>query len=361
LKLFRQQKRHRVNLQEHFNVPGVITRADAEALADRYRVEVRAGASADARLTLGDVADRFEKAYPDRKDYYVRILRQSEVPAANGTTTTLDAKPIADVTGADIEHVANAWQAHAKGGSHGGLDARRHVLTTARRLFNWAIRQKIARSTPFKEHGVAMIDVPTSRQRDRRLVGDEEARLLDAADPYTKDLIVAALETGCRAGELRSLQWHDVQDGFLVLQAEKTKTKRKRMIPISPTLRKVLDRRQLGPDGQELLSNAYVFGDAVGEPVPSRLAHQWWSAARQKANIEDLRFHDLRHEFGSQLLEAGGELHEVQATLGHTNITMTSTYLNATTQGVKQAFKKLEAKRRRQRLTVVRGPQMARG
>ena len=63
----------------------------------------------------------------------------------------------------------------------------------------------------------------------------------------------------------------------------------------------------------------------------------------------------------SQLLEAGGELHEVQATLGHTNITMTSTYLNATTQGVKQAFKKLEAKRRRQRLKVVRGPQMARG
>ena len=68
-----------------------------------------------------------------------------------------------------------------------------------------------------------------------------------------------------------------------------------------------------------------------------------------------------RHEFGSQLLEAGGELHEVQATLGHTNITMTSTYLNATTKGVKQAFKKLEGKRRRQRLRVVRGPQMARG
>ena len=58
---------------------------------------------------------------------------------------------------------------------------------------------------------------------------------------------------------------------------------------------------------------------------------------------------------------AGGELHEVQATLGHTNITMTSTYLNATTQGVRGAFKKLEAKPRRQRLKVVRrGPPVAR-
>ncbi len=75
------------------------------------------------------------------------------------------------------------------------------------------------------------------------------------------------------------------------------------------------------------------------------------------------RFHDLRHEFRSQLLESGGQSHEVQATLGHTNIKivkMTSADLNATTRGVKQAFKKLEAKGRRQNLTVVRGPQMAR-
>lgn len=96
-----------------------------------------------------------------------------------------------------------------------------------------------------------MIDVPTARQWDRRLLGDEEARLLGVADPYTRDLIVAALETGCRGGELRSLQWHDVQDDVLVLTAEKTKTKRKRLIPISATLRKMLDRRRKGPDGVE--------------------------------------------------------------------------------------------------------------
>lgn len=355
LKLFREQKRHRVNLQEHFNLPGVIAREAAEALADRYRVEVRAGASADVRLTLGDVADRFTNAHPDHKDhrYYVKILRNSEVPAANGTTMKLEAKPIAEVTGADIEHVAHTWQMQAKDCKHGGMDAKRHLLTTARRLFNWGIRQKIARSTPFKEHGVAMIDVPTARQRDRRLLGDEEARLLAEADPYTKDLIVAALETGCRGGELRSLQWHDVQDDVLVLTAEKTKTRRKRLIPISPTLRKMLDRRRKGPDGVELPTTAHVFGNAVGEPIPRRLSNTWWNVARRKAKIDDLHFHDLRHEFGSQLLEAGGELHEVQATLGHTNIKMTSTYLNATTQGVKQAFKKLEAKRRRQGLKVV--------
>jgi len=84
-----------------------------------------------------------------------------------------------------------------------------------------------------------------------------------------------------------------------------------------------------------------------------RLANRWWTAACKAAKIDDLNFHDLRDEFGSQLFEAGGDLHEVQATLGHTNIKMTSTYLNATTRRIKQAFKKLEAKRRRRNLHVV--------
>jgi site-specific recombinase XerD len=46
--------------------------------------------------------------------------------------------------------------------------------------------------------------------------------------------------------------------------------------------------------------------------------------------ITELNFREPPHEFGSQLLEAGGELHEGQATLGHTTIGMTGRYLNAT-------------------------------
>jgi integrase len=142
---------------------------------------------------------------------------------------------------------------------------------------------------------------------------------------------------------------------MLVLTADKTKTKRKRMIPISSTLRKVLDRRRRAPNGEDLPATAHVFGNAVGEPIARRLSNTWWNVATKAAKIDDLHFHDLRHEFGSQLLESGGQLHEVQATLGHSNIKMTSTYLNATTQGVKQAFKKLEAKRRRRNMRVVAG------
>jgi integrase len=154
----------------------------------------------------------------------------------------------------------------------------------------------------------------------------------------------------------------DFAERSLREMAVKAKAVIRAFIPISPTLKRVLERRRKGPDGSDLCTDAYVFGNAVGEPISRRLANRWWAAACKAAKIDDLHFHDLRHEFGSQLLEAGGELHEVQAALGHTNIKMTSTYLNATLEGVRQAFRKLESKRRRQHLKVVRrGPHMARG
>jgi integrase len=120
------------------------------------------------------------------------------------------------------------------------------------------------------------------------------------------------------------------------------------------------DRRRKGPDGNDLPSDAHVFGDETGKKMSRRMAHRWWNDTREKAGIPKdahgrftLRFHDLRHEFGSQLLEAGAPLHDVQMTLGHENIKTTSTYLNATPESQRESFGKLEAMRRRKRLRVV--------
>ncbi len=60
----------------------------------------------------------------------------------------------------------------------------------------------------------------------------------------------------------------------------------------------------------------------------------------------DLHLHDLRHEGGSRLLEAGWPLHEVQQMLGHANIEQTSTYLNATLRGLHRSMKALDRSRR---------------
>jgi len=156
-----------------------------------------------------------------------------------------------------------------------------------------------------------------------------------------------------RFAEPSRVQWSELQDDWLQLQAHKTKTKRARRLPISPTLRAILDRRRKGPDGNDLSEDSHVFGDETGKLISRRLAHRHWKAACTKAKIDGLRFHDLRHEMGSQTLEAGASLHEVQAILGHTTLAMTGRYLNATEKGIGEAFKRLEAKRRRSKLKIV--------
>jgi integrase len=101
----------------------------------------------------------------------------------------------------------------------------------------------------------------------------EEDRLLAHADPHLRALIVAALSTGCRLGELLSLKWQQIQCDekgdarWLILPAEQTKTGETRVIPIGPRLRAELVMRRDGPDGEPLALNARVFGNEVGDPV----------------------------------------------------------------------------------------------
>jgi site-specific recombinase XerD len=62
--------------------------------------------------------------------------------------------------------------------------------------------------------------------------------------------------------------------------------------------------------------------------------------ACEKAGVVDLHFHDLRHEAGSRLLEAGFQLHQVREMLGHANLAQTSTYLSAGRMGLQDAMRR---------------------
>jgi integrase len=114
-----------------------------------------------------------------------------------------------------------------------------------------------------------------------RLVGNrqnppnEEQRLLAAAAEQKvqsplHDCVVAALETGMRKGEILGLQWRHVRwlQNEIALEWRNTKTRRARQIPISPTMREVLARRQKAhPKDREWTAEEYVFGNEIGERV----------------------------------------------------------------------------------------------
>ena len=183
-------------------------------------------------------------------------------------------------------------------------------------------------------------------KRERRLVVGEEARLLEHAGDHLRALIIAALSTGCRLGELLSLQWAQIQRNergeaiALALPAGRTKTNKRRVIPVGTRRRAVLDLRRHAPDGTEHPAAAYVFGNAVGEKIASIRAA--WEETCAKAGVVDLHFHDLRREFACRLLESSADLLDVRDFLGHANITTISTYLASTPVRLAAALARLE-------------------
>ncbi|PYR36786.1 MAG: hypothetical protein DMF90_08945 [Acidobacteria bacterium] len=179
--------------------------------------------------------------------------------------------------------------------------------------------------------------------RDRRFQDDDdEQRLLDAADPHLRAVIVALLDTACRLGEVLSLQWKDVNldRRELTVQAAKAKTRSSRIVPISTRLLAMLEMRKLDPAGQQFGPGAYVFGNELGERITS--VRKPWEAAREKAGLEDLQLRDLRHEAGSRFDEAGVSTNYVSKILGHASLSTTTRYLNIQLRGLHLAMGKLE-------------------
>jgi integrase len=298
------------------------------------------------------------------------MLRQVAAFAPLGTgTERLGAKSIEALTEEDLE----AFLRHLRtlGRTTATLN---HYVGLFRTVDRWLAR-KGYRAEHVLSGESAVIRKKKANQRNRRLEPKEEARLLAVAGPHLQRVTVAALETCCREGELLGLQWREVSLSRheIHLPAEKTKTRTARTVPISDRLHAVLKRIRNGPDGKEHKPSAYVFGNEVGEQVKD-VKRAWQTAvlkahgheptwtwtkktakkgsgtlsadSRQAYRAIGLHFHDLRHEAGSRLLEAGWPLHEIQQMLGHANIQQTSTYLNATLQLIHRSMKRLDRTRR---------------
>jgi integrase len=158
-----------------------------------------------------------------------------------------------------------------------------------------------------------------NNRRLRYLSKDECQALINACDNHVRLIVITALNTGCRKGEILSLRWDqvDLKHGFILL--DKTKNGDRREIPINETLRNVLQgitRR---------LDVPHVFHDS-GTGKPYQDVKRSFQTALRKAKIHDFKFHDLRHTFASHLIMAGVDLTTVSRLLGHKSLTMTLRY-----------------------------------
>ncbi len=143
--------------------------------------------------------------------------------------------------------------------------------------------------------------------------------LLSVCDAHLMPVVITALNTGMRKGEILSLKWDSVDLRHNRILLEKTKNGKRREIPINNTLRETLQgipRR---------LDIPFVFYDPVTEK-PYKDVKTSFNTALKRTGITDFHFHDLRHTFASHLVMSGVDITTVSKLLGHQTLTMTLRY-----------------------------------
>lgn len=168
------------------------------------------------------------------------------------------------------------------------------------------------------------------RGRVRFLSDAERAALLSACrestNPYLYLIVVLALSTGARQGEIVGLRWSHVDLERGVIRLEETKNGERRALPVTGYARELLQKHFDERDAD----SSYVFPSLNGKkPIEMRRA---WRTAVARARIDDFRFHDLRHSAASYLAMNGATLAEIAEVLGHKTLQMVKRYAHLSEQ-----------------------------
>ena len=291
------------------------TKAEAEAWAAGIEFEMAHGVFASRaeaeNTTLAEALERYAReVLPGKKSRRV-ILSQIKY-----LTPRLGNLSLSAITSSTLARYRD--QRLADGAA---AQTAKHDLSLISRVLNTAI----------KEWGIALpagnpalqIKMPrVANARDRRLVGDEQARLLESARNYDSDphagghigpLITWAIETAMRRGEIAAMRWEHVDRRARVLLIPETKNGTSRRVPLSTTALAVLDGIPRRLDGR-------VWGMR-----PDSIT-QAFERVCKAAGITGLTFHDLRHEATSRLFEKGLNPMQVAAITGHKTLQMLKRY-----------------------------------
>ena len=170
-----------------------------------------------------------------------------------------------------------------------------------------------------KTNPVSLISKPKApRPRDRRLEAGELERLFSACptpNPWFRPLVLFAIETGMRRGEILSVTWENLHLDKRYVHLPDTKNGESRDVPLSP-----LAMELLGDLPRNIREDQVVF------PFHFEALKSSWRRACCRAGISDLRFHDLRHEATSRFFEKGLNVMEVAAITGHKDLRMLQRY-----------------------------------
>jgi len=177
--------------------------------------------------------------------------------------------------------------------------------------------------------------VKVNNEKERYLSPFETQALMDAVrtshNPHLKHIIPFLILTGARKNECLKAKWKEFDriKGLWVIPQENSKNKKKRYIPLSLELQDLLDHIPK--------TSPYLFPSPITHKPYANIYHAWFYA-RNKAGLNDVRLHDLRHTFASTLINNGRSLYEVQQLLGHSTPRMTQRYAHLSNNTLLEAI-----------------------
>ncbi len=202
-------------------------------------------------------------------------------------------------------------------------------LATMKHMFNKAIQWKRANKNPVRE-------VKLFREDNRRLRYLEKweiKALIEACSNHLIPIVITALNTGLRKGNILNLKWGDINFEQEIIFVKESKSGESLEIPMNGLLVKTLKSIKRNP------KSPYVFCNKEGKPYGA--VRTSFSRALRKAGISNFRFHDLRHTFASHLIMAGVDLVTVKELLGHKSIEMTLRYAHLSPHHKRWAVERL--------------------
>src|SRR5262249_8738303 len=148
----------------------------------------------------------------------------------------------------------------------------------------------------------------TDAERGRLIAALEDAKKTPA---YLRSLVLIALHTGLRRGELFGMRWANIKNGVLHVAAATSKVRKSRHVPLNATAlavfakwRKSLGENVIKLDGLVWPSSRSSKGNPKGGARFTNFKRSWTSLLK-RAEVTGFRFHDCRHDFASRLVQSG--------------------------------------------------------
>lgn len=299
---------------------GAITAEQARVLAEQALGSVAHGRDPAGDKIAARDAMLFGPAFEDWLQRHVEAKRKRATQESYRLTYAKHVKPklgsrrIADIGRADVAAIHRSMRATPY--------AANRAVACLRSFFSWGERQGLL---PENSNPAKLIEPYRERKRERLLTPDELARLgaaIKASESDEWPWAIAAIRllilTGARRGEILAMRWADVDLSAGVVRLADSKTGAKTLHLGAPA-REVIAAVPRLPDNPHVICGRKRGGPLIGLPAV------WWRI-RKRADLPDVRIHDLRHAFASVAAMGGTPLLTIGRLLGHSQPAVTDRY-----------------------------------